>query len=468
MVSIAQVARRTPHWFVRAFLTLPVDISNSRVVYTLHDSHKSTCKPARSRRRRPSISSISSLETENTEDELPPELLRPYERSPSLPILMHARGSRIEAVTEQARPVEVPHSDAPQSVPTGFPELAHSDPPDPVALHKYIQDLLASLETQPVQSEPNSTTIDTRALLASLTEPLPVPLDFPFSNSDLQNSYQETDYPFQGNQQPFSEALLNGTEFLQGSSKDLSSELERLPERLQRAASMLQTIDPETINPSNLLTSANINGYHAHTMPTSAFLETHNPVEVEKPISQPYQEYAAPISTDDWSGSDDGIEDEEQDLSRSFLHHHLDDTGDQQNYHSDMWTQQETNGQEYNGTANDGTEDEAHNQEDPNGDMSSSSDSDIPAEVLVNINASRSNRSSSRSESVDKDVRSSKAAYQTDFNHDEPYQPDHEPYGAVPALTTRNAPPEAVPTTRIPKSSHHPRKPTFTVPDEVC
>lgn len=408
----------------------------ARIVYTLYDSHKSTCKPARSRRRRPSISSISSLETENTEDELPPELLRPYERSPSLPILMHARGSRPENADVTA-PSQAPHS-TPLAVVNGHADPPQSDAPDPVALSNYIQDLLASLEVQAPQPENTATSLDPRTFLNTLNDPLPMPPEFPFPPTEyLQSaSTSSTPYPFY-TQQPFSEALYNGQASQQELPGSLALDLDALPDRLHRAASMLQTIDP-----SQLHSPVKTNGYRETGPSMSAFFNHNENKQDSRTITNSqYQEYAAPIPVDDWSDSNDDNDSGEPDLSQSFLQHSYDGTQDMDHYNAEIWPEN-GNQSHYNGITHDEEEDEEEQiQERLSGEMSSS-DSDIPAEALLNINTSRSKGSNSPDTGTGQYNLRKARQPSYDFNLDGPdlEQPDYAPYGPVQPLVHTAAP----------------------------
>lgn len=376
----------------------------------MFDNHRSTCKPARSRRRRPSISSITSLETEDTEDELPPELLRPYERSPSLPILMHPRGHKPIVPTEAVTSASAVDPRAEQGF--NISEETHgppSDPPDPIALSNYIQELLASLEPQAVQSDSTRHTIDPQALLASLKEPLPLPTGFPFS------TLPGTTFPSQlegqatySSHQPFSGASSAGQLALRsGSSEPFKFHMDQLPDQFQRATSILHAINPQTINPSELLSPTKQNGYTSSAPPKSIFdVHSRQDAQSDTVASNPYQEYTAPVSTDDWSEDDDEDEDDNQqksELNHSFMQHDSTAIDEAMSYQDDPWpfaSENAPDGQVQSVTEQSEEESLPMAPNVESEDISSSSDSDIPAEKLLNVNTSRSSRSNRSSSTV--------------------------------------------------------------------
>lgn len=375
--------------------------SHERLVYTLFDHHKSTCKPARSRRRQASLSSITSLETENTEDELPPELLRPYERSPSLPILMHAKGSK-PSIPETAIEAFTSGDYANEEVDYAIREQISraSEVPDPIQLSKSILDLLASIESSGVQQNPSTTSIDPQALLASLSEPLVVPADFTFPNSEVQSlSSQPLNSEAFESSQPFAYAHLAEQQGPANSTKTFATEYDSLPERLHRAASILQTqtIDPQTINPAYTISPSRINGFQPpapaqsifSTQPISTFAPeastSHSDVHNAPPITNGWR---------DWSdGSEDDSDGNGHDLSQNFLEQEYNNeaqllANDDSTWESHIEPEDRqdhiSDGAESAGEAGQVVVDDEVND-------SSSSDSDIPAEQL--LKTTTSNRS---------------------------------------------------------------------------
>lgn len=339
---------------------------------------------------------------------------------------MHARGSRVGTANATV-PVSAEDTFPAQAALTnGHTEPAQVDAPDPLELSKYIQDLLASLDQPPLQADPHATAIDPKALLATLNEPLPLPPGFLVepqtgTTSNLQYLQQ---YPF-ADSNPASTTA-------QSFSGTLASDLARLPEHLKRGASILDDNVPRTIDPSQLHSPAKVNGYHYHSSSLPSF-SYHDQDRHDSPRQgvndHSYREYAPPVSMDDWSDGDSD-DDGEPDLSQDFVQHSYDGPDGAGDFGTETW-QEPTNGIDLNNTDNDAGDLQTHD----NGDTSSSSDSDIPTEALININTSRSHRSetprqASHQHSPTYNRQLSQESESLDNN-----QPDYEPYGPVAPIT---------------------------------
>lgn len=355
---------------------------------------------------------------------------------------MHARGSRVEAVTITAVPLPSPETfQAPPALSNGHANPTQEETPDPLELSKYIQDLLASLDQQPPQPDDIAMAIDPKALLATLNEPLPFPPGFlvPQSTTSTPNVASQ--------QYPFSEhnSAVNTVQPLSGT---LAIDLARLPEGWQREADILNTNEHTTIDPSQLHSSNQVNGHQPYSSSLPSFGHHHRDKQ-DSPrqggYDHSYQEYAAPVSMHDWSDSDSDEGAGEPDLSQDFLQQSYDGLAGVDDYSTELW-QGSTNGMDFHDAENQDETLHPH----ANGDPESSSDSDIPAEALININTSRSQRSETPKDANGN--QSSPHHRQPSYETEPPdtHQADYEPYGPVAPLSQ---------TARLPYTST--RQPTF-------
>lgn len=300
-----------------------------------------------------------------------------------------------------------------------------SPPPDPVALSAYIEELFASLNNTGEQSQSTAMTIDPQAVLTSLNPNMTFAstsksnVTIPSFEDFIQNGSASTGFAGNETFQFVGEGVFAGTSLSENQS--LAFELENLPDQLQRGASILQTV-----NPSDLLSPSKAQD----TYLGSADLQTVGSQYPQTSLNghAQYTEYAPPVESDDWSTSDDNGGGEDH-FGHGFFEHDFEPADTGYEPYGSTWPnpagQQEgtEDSEEDEDADEDVTDDVAYpsysagNQdlqviEDQDGHEpllqaeqpahyeapTSSSDSDIPLEDLINPNTSRSVRSSPSAE----------------------------------------------------------------------